>query len=169
MKQLLFIAAIAFLGVPVCSGQEYPVKGLVLKVDAPHHSLVVSCDEIPNYIPTMIMPFIVRDTQALAELAPGVMIDFTLVVEPNSSHIERLYLHSYEGLEQDPLGARRLKLIERISQPASQPVEIAVGASVPDFPLIDQNRKDILLVSLVSVKVRNWTQTDEIVESVETE
>jgi protein SCO1 len=145
MKQLLFIAAIAFLGVPVCSGQEYPVKGLVLEVDAPHRSLVVSCDEIPNYMPPMVMPFTVRDTQELAELAPGVMIDFTLVVEPHSFHIEKLHLHRYEGLEQDPLGARRLKLIERISQPASQPVEIPVGASVPDFSLIDQNRQKIAL------------------------
>ena len=147
MKGILFAAAgLAWLAAPICvAAQTYAAKGLVLEVDEARHSLVVSCEEIPNYMPAMVMPFDVRGPQELVGLTPGVMIDFALVVDAQSSHIEKIRLHRYEGLEQDPLGARRLKLMESIVNPSSRPAEIRAGAPVPDFSLTDQDRRAVAL------------------------
>jgi hypothetical protein len=60
----------------------------------------------------MIMPISVRDSKTLAGLAPGVMVDFTLVVEKKASYAESIYVRDFEDLEQQPLAARRLKIIE---------------------------------------------------------
>jgi protein SCO1 len=144
-RAFLFMGALLLVVGSSSFAQTFAAKGLVLQVDAAHRTLVVSCDEIPNYMVAMVMPLTVRDPQELTGLTPGNMIDFTLVVDQQSSHIEKIARHRYEGLEQDPLGARRLKVLEQLSAPASLPPEIAIGAPVPDFSLVDQNRRRIAL------------------------
>jgi protein SCO1 len=117
--------------------QRYPVRGLVLKVDAVQKTLVVSSEAIPGYMDAMTMPYSVRDTNELQGLQPGIMVDFTLVVETDTFFIEGIREHKYQGLEPDPLTARRLKLLNQVANPATlKPV--AIGESVPDFRLTDQ-------------------------------
>jgi protein SCO1/2 len=124
--------------------QRYPAKGLVLKVDRAHQTIVVSCQSIPGFMDAMLMPFSVKDAKELADLRPGAMIDFTLVVEEKSSHAEGVHVHGYQGLEPDPLTARRLKLMNQASDPSAMK-PVAIGQTVPDFTLTDQNRQPITL------------------------
>ena len=62
------------------AAQRYSAKGLVLKVDRSMRALVVSCQDIPGYMDAMVMPFTVREAKALDGLAPGMVVEFTLVV-----------------------------------------------------------------------------------------
>jgi protein SCO1/2 len=135
---ILASAAVAF------GEQRYPAKGLVLKVDRPRHTIVVSCQSIPGFMDAMVMPFSVKDAKELADLKPGAMIDFTLVVNANSSYAEGIHVHGYQGLEPDPLTARRLKLMNQASDPSAMK-PVAIGQTVPDFTLTDQNRQAITL------------------------
>jgi protein SCO1/2 len=49
-------------------------------------------------------------------------------------------------VEQDPLTARRLKLLDQISHPTQSRAKVlTVGKTVPDFTLIDQNRRRVAL------------------------
>src|SRR6266700_5828381 len=122
--------------------QRYSVRGLVLKLDASHKTMVVSTDAIPGYMEAMTMPYLVRDPKQLDGLKPGTLIDFTLVVEKDSSYAEDIRVHSYQGLEPDPLAARRLKLLNQVANPPSvKPV--AIGDTIPDFTLTDQNRQPV--------------------------
>ncbi len=122
--------------------QRYSVRGLVLKLDASHKTMVVSTDAIPGYMEAMTMPYLVRDPKQLDGLKPGTLIDFTLVVEKDSSYAEDIRVHSYQGLEPDPLAARRLKLLNQVANPLTvKPV--AIGDTIPDFTLTDQNRQPV--------------------------
>ena len=124
--------------------QRYPGRGLVLKVDQVHKTVLVSSDAIPGYMEAMTMLYSVRDTKELQRIAPGTLVDFTLVVAPDTSLLEHIRVHKYQGLEPDPLTARRLKLLNQVANPPTTKA-VTVGESVPDFTLTDQNREKVVL------------------------
>lgn len=124
--------------------QRYPGRGLVLKVDQVHKTVLVSSDAIPGYMEAMTMLYSVRDTKELQRIAPGTLVDFTLVLAPGTSLLEHIRVHKYQGLEPDPLTARRLKLLNQVANPPTTKA-VTVGESVPDFTLTDQNREKVVL------------------------
>lgn len=92
------------------------------------------------------MPLNIRDAKELESLTPGMMISFNLVVEKDASHAEGIQVLSYQGLEVDPLTARRLKLLNRATNPAVPGHEpVALGKAIPDFHLLDQDGRPIRL------------------------
>jgi protein SCO1 len=146
MKKILFLTVvILLLSVVASASQTYSAKGLVLKVDKAHKSVYLSCEKIPNYMDAMAMSFSVRNPKELTGLSEGVMIEFTLVVTDTSSYLEGIRIHHYESFEQDPLGARRLKLLGGLTDDAPAKKEIAMGDHVPDFSLTDQNKQKVSL------------------------
>jgi protein SCO1/2 len=123
--------------------QRYQVTGLVTAVDAPHQTVVVSHDAIPGYMDAMAMPYQVRDQKVLAELKPGMKIEFTLVVGKSSSYIVDVHARQYDSQERDPDQARRLALLDSAMHPDS--AKIKIGEVVPDFALVDQNNRRVTL------------------------
>ena len=154
LKRSALSTAWLLLSAVFCLGaQQYPVTGMVLKVDRVRRTFVVSCDTIPGYMDAMIMPFQVREAKELDGLAPGMAADFTLVIEKESNYAEHLKIRLYESVEQDPLTARRLRVLNRLSQPdAAGAKSLAIGQPVPDFTLTDQNHH-IVTLSQFSGKV----------------
>lgn len=144
-RTVLLAAAVMFCSAPGWAAKRYEAKGLVVKVDKAHKSLVISCEEIPGYMEAMSMPFEVRKADELDGLNPGTMIEFTLVVSDDSSYVDGIRVHHYEGIEQDPLGARRLRLMAGIASGSKPAHELRVGDPVPAFSLIDQNRRNVSL------------------------
>ncbi len=84
-RAMLILMTLLLAGSYGWAAQHYSAKGLVLKVDRPNRTLVVSCQDIPGYMDAMVMPFTVREAKTLGGLAPGMMIEFTLVVNQKSS------------------------------------------------------------------------------------
>ena len=126
------------------AAQQYTVTGMVVKADAAHKTFVVSCQSIPGYMEAMTMPFDVLQAKDLDGVGPGMTVEFTLVVDAQSSHAEHIQIHNYESVEQDPLTARRLKLLNHITDPSSSAIKaLAAGQSVPDFTLTDQKRRPV--------------------------
>jgi protein SCO1/2 len=115
---------------------RHAVRGMVLTVDATRNTVVVSHDSIPNVMPAMTMPFEVRSQRELEGLVPGAIVSFTLVVSKESAYAEGLRIVRYESVEQDPLTARRLRLLQNMTGAGATP--LAVGQTVPDFSLTDQ-------------------------------
>ena len=128
------------------AAQKYDVRGLVLKVDPSRKSMVVSCESIPGYMEAMAMPFTVRESKMLEGLQPGTAVEFTLVVDEDSSYADNVRARAFESLELDPTQARRMRLLEKIVAPSSSlSGALAVGQPVPDFTLTDQNRRHVRL------------------------
>lgn len=139
MKKFWILVAVLLSSVFCGAVQQYAATGMVLKLDQAHRTMLVSCDSIPGFMNAMTMRVDVHDARDLEGLAPGTMVGFTLVLEGDSSYAEHIQVHPYESVEQDPLTARRLKLLSRINNPdAFTSRALAIGAMVPDFTLTDQ-------------------------------
>ena len=142
---IVSVIALALAGLSAAASQRYSVTGLVLKVDRPHRSMVVSCEDIPGYMPAMVMSFAVRESKELDDLEPGKRVDFTLIVDENSARAEDVRTRDFESTEQESQAARRLKLVENLATPDVPPSYLSAGQSVPNFTLTDQNRRQVSL------------------------
>lgn len=142
------LTLIAVLLIPMLSwaGQQYTASGMVLRVDPTHKAFVVSCQSIPGFMDAMTMPFDVREAKELEGLAPGMTVEFTLVVEQDSTFAEHVRIRPYESVEQDPLTARRLTMLNRLrDHEVSSSRLLAIGQTVPNFTLTDQNHQRVTL------------------------
>jgi protein SCO1/2 len=149
MTRLLRLAPLLFLAAhSALAAQEYLVTGMVLTVDRSHNTFTASIQTIPGYMPAMTMPFEVRQPRDLDGLVPGAAVEFTLIVESKSSHAERIRIVRYQSVEQDPLTANRLKLLNQIAGGAPPQKALVVGENVPDFRLTDQKRRPVALSKL---------------------
>jgi protein SCO1 len=147
MKRCGLIVAVSLLvAAQSWAGKNYNVRGLVLKIDAPHKSMVVSCEKIPGFMEAMAMSFAVRDPKMLEGLQSGTAVEFTLVVDGDSSYADNVHVRAFENLELDPTQARRMRLLEKALAPSSLETKaLTVGEPVPDFTLTDQNRQSVKL------------------------
>ena len=130
------------------AAETHEISGLVLTVDGSHKSMTVSCKSIPGYMDAMTMPFDVRDAKLLDAIKPGANIDFTLVVNGDSSYAENIRIHAYQNLEQEPLEARRLAIVSKLANPAAAASVLNTQQAVPDFTLTDQSRKKLAFSQL---------------------
>lgn len=144
----VFVCAASMLaGVNLSAAdKEYVVKGMVVSIDAPKKSFVVSHEKIAGLMDAMTMPFEVRQATDLRDLVPGAVVEFTLVVGDTTSYATRIAVRRYQTVEQDPSTARRLATMKRMAGFTAPPV--AIGAAVPDFALIDQQRQRVSLAGL---------------------
>lgn len=147
IPMLRIICLLASLSISLAGAStQYSVHGLVLRVDTPNRTMVVSCDSIPGLMDAMVMPFYVRDAKELQGLSPGTAVDFTLVVEQGSSHAENVRVHHFDSQAQEPLQAKRLAALQKALQPRTPAVApLQPGQVVPDFTLTDQKWRKISL------------------------
>src|SRR5262245_31443971 len=133
-------------GTAAQEGGRYSMRGMVMKVDPSHKSFTVSHDSISGVMEAMTMTFDVREPKDLSGVTPGMIVEFTLVVGRESSYAERVRIQPYKAVEQDPLTARRLKLLKEVTgTPSSAVTRLAIGQAVPDFTLTDQTRQLVTL------------------------
>ena len=131
--------------------KRYAVKGMVLRVDPATRTFTVSHEAIEGLMSAMIMPFEVRDARDLMPLAPGAIVEFTLVVGAQAGYAADIRVRKYQTAELDPLTARRLALLKKAAGRAVPPV--AVGQPVPDFTLTDQAGQPVRLTAIGAGKV----------------
>jgi protein SCO1/2 len=148
MRRLFGFTALLLLAVQsTVAAQEYAVTGMVLAVDRARNAFTASIQAVPGFMQAMTMPFEVRQRNDLDGLVPGAVVEFMLVVHQKSSHAERIRLVRYQSVEPDPLAAARLKLLTEIAG-AALPRVLTVGDTVPDFRLINQERRPVALSNL---------------------
>ncbi len=137
----------AFAASPAAA-RQYTVRGMVVAVNPSGRTFTASIEAIPGYMPAMTMPFAVRQTSDLDALAPGAIVEFTLIVEPNSSHAEQIRVMPFQNIQQDPFAASRLTLLREIVSGPAAVASLALGDTVPDFTLTDQRRRPVALSTL---------------------
>ena len=84
-----YTALACILFAPACA-KHYPVRGMILAVNAPEQTVTISHRDIPRYMPAMSMPFHVRKPAEFANLQPGEQVEFDLVARRSGSYIQRL-------------------------------------------------------------------------------
>lgn len=147
LSRLIAATLVALAASAMAPAAQQPVRhamsGMVLDVDAARRSVLVSHDPVAGVMPAMTMPFEVLDAQELTGLVPGTIVSFTLVLGKEAAHIERVTAIRYQSVEQDPMAARRLRLLANLTGGGS--TALAVGQPVPDFTLTNQARQRISL------------------------
>jgi protein SCO1/2 len=128
----------------VAGQQEFAVRGMVISVNRAARTFTASIDAIANYMQAMTMPFDVRSAGDLEGLTPGAIVELTLVVNEQSSYAQNIHIVRYESVEQDPLTASRLTLLNDIVRGTAMK-QVAVGEQVADFTLTDQNGRRVRL------------------------
>jgi len=140
-------ALLAITGSGASADTRHEVTGLVISVDDKRTGFVVSHEAIAGVMAAMTMPFEVRDVKELTGVVPGSMVAFTLVLDEQGAHAEKVRVQRYQSVEQDPLAATRLSLLrdaaDRARAAAAASPALAPGALVPDFELIDQLRRPV--------------------------
>jgi protein SCO1/2 len=133
-----WLACFLLTSVAALGAQRYPAFGVILKIQPPR-TIVVSCAEIPHYMPAMEMTFAVADAGDLTTLRQGMMIDFTLVADSAAPMAEHIRIHHYQNQDAEPLAVNRMELLGKMLTPDSGKDLLAVGQPVPDFALTDQH------------------------------
>ena len=131
--------------------KRYSVRGMVLRVDPAARTFTVSHEAIDGLMSAMIMPFEVRDARDLQPLAPGALVEFTLVIGAQAGYATEIRIRTYQTAEQDPLTARRLALLKKAAGRAVPP--LATGQPVPDFTLTDQAGQPVRFSTIAAGKV----------------
>ena len=110
--------------------KRYPLKGKVVAVDPNDRTATIAHEDIVGYMPSMTMPFKIKNDADLQMLKPGDDITGTLVVDDLSSWVE-------------------INSIVEGAQPVSQTVDVPgepkPGTEVPDFGLVNQDGRRIHL------------------------
>jgi protein SCO1/2 len=116
--------------VPAATNQTYTVRGVVQEIPPDHRHATIKHEAIPGYMAAMTMDFFVRDTNALARLAPGDEITFTLVVTADDDWVENIQRIGKSGVTGPP----GWHVVE---------TELAVGDPLPDAKFTSETGRQI--------------------------
>lgn len=118
--------------------RHYGARGIVRGLPPDHKTIDVEHEDIPGFMPSMTMPFAVRDSKEIAELQIGDAISFRLSVTDQDSWIDQIKKISADDV--------------RLPAPAANPQtrstsdpspRLREGDPMPPFQLIDQDGKKI--------------------------
>ena len=113
----------------------YPLTGQIIKVDTERGTLLVDHDEIPGYMPQMVMEFEVGPGD-LANVKEGQRIRARLIEEPND-RFRLAHIWVQDALAESQVSAAAAGLREDTTIRGSKAYR-AVGENLPDFALYDQ-------------------------------
>ena len=115
------------------STKQYPIRGIVVRVDSQDGQVTLQHDAIPGLMEAMTMAYPVTDRSALSELHPGDKIMATILADPSP---------------QGPVNLRlsEIVVIAQAKPDYAQAVQYHVptpGDEVPDFTLVNQSNRKI--------------------------
>ena len=113
--------------------KTFTVLGYIESIENDGSRLVIDHEEMPGYMPAMIMPFTVKNPAETHDLSPGDQIRFTYVAEPTRSWIE--------GIEKT--GFKRETKIESDKTPSSSILK--PNDLLPDYAFLDQENREVRL------------------------
>ena len=121
------------------SGREYTLQGQILSVSADHKEANIKHEAITGFMAAMTMPYHVKDAKEFETLAPGDLINATLVVVSNDA-----YLKSVKKVGTAPI-ERRAGEADAMAPGVDL---LKAGQPVPDASFVDQDGKKFGLEAL---------------------
>lgn len=135
---LLALSLLAFASLAGCQRSQrvrsptekhYDLKGKVVSVEKNQRLLTVAHDEIKDFMPTMTMPFTLRDDWAFQVLVPGDQITATLVVDGAQLWLEDIVITKESS--------------DTTSPASGESIGAKPGDEVPNYRLTNQDGKVI--------------------------
>jgi len=123
---------------PAAGARQYEVRGFVRGIAPDRSTIDIEHEDIPGFMPSMTMPFALRDSKAVDNLAIGDSISFRMIVTQNDLLADRFAKISPDEIH---VGIHK-------PRPKSTPATAArlhEGDKMPLFSLLDQNGKTLTL------------------------
>lgn len=112
----------------------HPMRGIVREIRPAEDTVVIEHEDVPGYMPSMTMPFNIRDAAEFGKIHPGSAISFELVTTQTESWIRAI----------KDVPADSLKLPEPKPAPKSSvSTRVREGDAMPEFQLTDQHGKSL--------------------------
>lgn len=129
---------------------DYPLRGVVKKVEPELDHLTIQHEAIPGFMDAMRMRFPYKDKAVLGKLRPGDYVEGTLQVERSQGAVSRYELRGLTVTKAAPHAAPALapNISRQQSLAREQPRRLEVGEPVPDFTMTDQDGKAVKLSDL---------------------
>ena len=137
MRWNLLTLAIA-ISTPLWAAQSHSVRGILLKANPAHRTILVSCQAIPGLMDAMVMPFTVNGNTNFKALVPGTELRFDMHERDHHSYADHLQVVADSNYESEPTEAGRLTFLHRTIDPNAAATIVPIGHAVPDFTLTDQ-------------------------------
>lgn len=116
--------------------RTFTVKGILRSIDLAGQSATIEHEDIPNYMPSMAMPFDLKSMAEIQSFKVGDPIEFKLRVTAESSWIEDLRKISTEEVQ---LPAKR----DAPTTSARETERLKEGDGLPEFNLLDSKGRPV--------------------------
>ena len=124
--------------------RRYDARGIVRAVAPDRRSIDVEHEDIRGFMPSMTMPFAVRDsTKRIAGMRSGDAISFRLTVTDNDSWIDQI-----KKIRADEVRLPVRTVVEKPRSTSNDSARLKEGEMMPPFELTDQNGERITLETL---------------------
>lgn len=114
--------------------RHYEARGIVRGFSPDRRTIDVEHEDIPGFMPSMTMPFSLRDRKQIAGLAIGDAISFRLSVTDRDSWIDQI-----KKISADDLRLPRPTTMPQTRSTVNSSPRLREGDALPPFELIDQN------------------------------
>jgi protein SCO1/2 len=112
--------------------RTYQLQGQILSVAPDHLSASIKHEEIKDFMGAMTMTYKVKDPKLFESIAPGDLINATLVVDSTDGAVADAYLSEVKKVGEAPLEKPAASSGFELLNP---------GEAVPDAPFVDQDGK----------------------------
>lgn len=119
--------------------RTYTLQGQVLAVAPDHQQATIKHEEIKGLMAAMTMPYRVKDRQLLDGIAPGDLVDATLVIVSNDAYLTQVKKIGQAPLEKPPA---------EVPSASSGFELLKLGEAVPDGQFVDENGRKRAFSSL---------------------
>jgi protein SCO1/2 len=127
---------------------DYPLKGVVRKVEKENGHVTIRHEAIPNFMDAMSMRFPLKDRDLLADLRPGDEVEGILQVETRGGVVSDYTLRDLAVSKPAPPQAMVIDLSKGKMQLRALPRLLEQGDQVPDFAMTMQDGKIVRLSDL---------------------
>lgn len=136
-----FVSAVGFV-LAACgcgrgddNGQHYETRGVIRGISPDRTTLEIQHENIPDFMPSMTMPFLVRNQKEVGDLKLGEAIAFRLTVTKKDFWIDQIKKVPREDVDvRDP---------KPKATPESESSRLKEGDAMPAFSLTDQSGKPV--------------------------
>jgi protein SCO1/2 len=115
------------------NNQSYETRGVIRSISPDRSTLDIQHEDIPNFMPSMTMPFLVRDQSEITGLKLGDAISFRMMVTKSDFWIDHV-----KKIRREDVDVRDPK-----PTPDNQLSRLKEGDPIPAFSLADENGKHI--------------------------
>ena len=138
MRALIACTVALLLATVACRSDQrtYTLHGQVYEVAADRKQAVINHEEIKGFMAAMTMPYKVKDTQVLADITAGDMVDATLVVASNEA-----YLTVVKKVGHAPVPKAEPETAVQPAPTSSGFELLKPGEAVPEAHFVDENGK----------------------------